>query len=472
MTTELWKLDAVAQAELVARGEVSALELVDAAIARIEAVEPMIHALDSTDFESARARALANPKGALGGVPILIKDLLPYPGLPCRFGSRLFRHNLSAQGSEYSARLDAAGMIPLGKTTTSEFGLLGSTESLLSGLTRNPWSLALSATGSSGGAAAAVASGMVPIAHASDGGGSIRIPASACGLFGLKPSRGRCASTGQQWVYDLLSEHCVTRSVRDSALFLSLTEVDNAALGPRVGYIQQPLARPLRIAFYRQTLMGQEPSAEVMQALRHTVQLCEALGHELQEVAAPPVSGQAVSDGFFTIAGFGMTQLVAMMSPLLGRAPGPSELEPFTLELIDWFSSLPEGAVARAISALDAAGMQLRTFVDGYDAVLCPTMPVPPPSLGSLAPTLGRKLLLSRTEQLAGYTPIHNIAGLPAMSVPLYWTEQGIPIGSHFTAPLGDEALLLGLAYQLERAASWSQRLPEAVSRSQLQLDK
>jgi amidase len=252
--------------------------------------------------------------------------------------------------------------------------------------------------------------------------------------------------------------------VRDSALFLSLTEVDNAALGPRVGYIQEPLARPLRIAFYRQTLMGQEPSAEVMQALMHTVQLCEALGHELHEVAAPSVSGQAVSDGFFTIAGFGMTQLVAMMSPLLGRAPGPSELEPFTLELIDWFSSLPEGAVARAISALDVAGMQLRTFVSGYDAVLCPTMPTVPPALGSLAPTLDRTLLLSRTEQLAGYTPIHNIAGLPAMSVPLYWTEQGIPIGSHFAAQLGDEALLLGLAYQLERAASWSQRIPALAS--------
>ena len=469
MTTELWKLDAVAQAELVARGEVSALELVDSAIAQLQALEPMIHALDSTDFERARAVALTKPKGVLGGVPILIKDLLPYPGLPCRFGSRLFRHNTSAQGSDYSARLAAAGMIPLGKTTTSEFGLLGSTESLLSGVTRNPWNLALSATGSSGGAAAAVASGMVPIAHASDGGGSIRIPASACGLFGLKPSRGRCASTGQQWVYDLISEHCVTRTVRDSALYLSLTEVDNPALGPRVGYIQQPIARPLRIAFYRQTLMGQEPSAEVMQALSHTIQLCEALGHKLQEVAAPPISGQAVSDGFFTVAGYGMTQLVAMMSPLLGRAPGPSELEPFTLELIDWFSSLPEGAVARAISALDSAGQQLRAFVGAYDVVLCPTMPSIPPVLGSLAPTLDRKLLLSRTEQLAGYTPIHNIAGLPAMSVPLYWTEHGIPIGTHFAAPLGDEALLLGLAYQLERAASWSQRFPAAVSSLQRQ---
>jgi amidase len=181
-------------------------------------------------------------------------------------------------------------------------------------------------------------------------------------------------------------------------------------------------------------------------------------------VAAPPVSGQAVSDGFFTIAGLGMTQLVAMMSPLLGRAPGPNELEPFTLELIDWFSSLPEGAVARAVSDLDAAGMQLRSFVSGYDAVLCPTMPILPPALGTLSPTLGRKLLLTRTEELAGYTPIHNIAGLPAMSVPLYWTEQGIPIGSHFAAPLGDEALLLGLAYQLERATNWTQRLPAAAS--------
>lgn len=461
---ELWRLDAVAQAELVQSGVISALELLEETVARIEALEPRLHAIESLDIEGARLRARHPPQGVLGGVPFLIKDLLPYPGLPCRMGSRLFRHNLSAQGSPYSACLDAAGLIPLGKTTTSELGLLGSTETLLSGVTRNPWNLALSATGSSGGSVVAVASGMIPIAHASDGGGSIRIPSSACGLFGLKPSRGRCASTGQAVVYDMLVEHCVSRSVRDSALFLSLTEVDNPALGPKLGYVQESIERPLRIAYYSETLMGQNPTPVVAQALEHTITLCGSLGHELQPVAAPKIDGQVISDSFFAIAGFGLTQLARMMTPLLGRAPGPQELEPFTLELIDWFATLPEGVVPNAITALDAAGQSMRNFLAAYDVVLCPTMPMPPPALATLAPTLGRERLVKETEQLAGYTPIYSIAGVPAMSVPLYVSDEDAPIGSHFGASLGQERVLLGLAYQLERASGWADRWPPSVS--------
>lgn len=461
MNGELWKLDAVAQAELVRRGEVSSLELVESAIARIHAVEPRLHALESHDFDAARELAKRNPTGPLRGVPFLMKDLLPYPGLPCRMGSRLFRHNVPMQGSPFVDRLKASGLIPLGKTTTSEFGLLGSTESLLSGVTRNPWNLSLSATGSSGGSACAVASGMVPLAHASDGGGSIRIPASACGLFGLKPSRGRCASTSQPMLYDMLSDHCVSRSVRDSALLLSILEVEGSGLGDTLGYVVEPQRTSLRIGYYHKTLIGESPDGVVSSALARTVALCESLGHTVEETEPPALQGKRLSAGFFTIAGCGMSQLQTMMTQALGRPPGCDELEPFTLELIDRYSGLPADSLRHAMAAFEESSAVFRAFLAKYDVVLCPTMPSPPPVLGTLSPTLGRDLLIQRTEQLAGYTPIASIAGVPAMSVPLCSTDSGIPIGSHFTAPLGREDLLLRLAYQLEEAAPWRDRWPQ-----------
>ncbi len=460
MTDELWKLDAVAQAELVAKKILSATELVDAALDRIARLEPAIHALESMDAEQAKECAKRTPKGPLFGVPFLIKDLLPHPGLPCRMGSRLFRGHMPSAASDYSRKLSDAGLITLGKSTTSELGLLGSTESLLSGITKNPWNPALSATGSSGGSAAAVASGMVPIAHANDGGGSIRIPASACGLFGLKPSRGRSAKTDVMMAYDLLSEGCLSRSVRDAALFLSLTEIENTQLGPKLGFVRATVAGPLRIGFYDQTLMGHSPIPEVKQALDRAVSLCQSLGHTLIPIEPPPVNAAALSHGFFAVAGFGMTQLAAMMTPLLGRPPGPDELEPFTLELAAWFSTLPAKTLPQAFADFDEAGITMRAYLDRFDVVLCPTLPILPPPLGTLAPTLDRQTLIQRTELLAGYTPIHSISGVPAMSVPIEQSPDGLPIGMHFAAPMGQEARLLQLAYQLEQAAPWAQRWP------------
>jgi amidase len=460
MNIDLSRLDATAQATLVASGELSALELVDAAIARIEKIEPRIHALASTDFDAARARAATKPKGAFGGVPFLVKDLLAYPGQRHAMGSRLFRANVAAQGSPFTDRLDACGLVTLGKTTTSELGLLGSTETLLSGITHNPWDLGRSATGSSGGSAAAVASGMVPMAHASDGGGSIRIPASACGLFGLKPGRGRAlpaVPAGQADLFGLLIEHCVSRSVRDSARLLAELEDEKAT--PRVGFVQGPSARRLRIGVYRETLLGAPPAPETAAVLDKTVALCRELGHELVETAAPAIDGAVISEGFFTLAGAGMASLADMMGAMLGRAIGADDLEPFTLSLIEWYRALPAGAVERTSSALTAAAAQMVEFVARFDVVLCPTTGEAPP-LGHLAPTLDRETLLQRMETLAGYTPIHNIAGIPAMSVPLFRSSAGLPIGSHFAANACGEAALLGLAYELEAAAPWAGSYP------------
>lgn len=459
MTIDLSRLDATAQADLVARGEVTSLELVDAAIARIEALEPRVHALASTDFEGARTRARSAPEGSFGGVPFLAKDLLAVPGQRWSMGSRLFAQNVATEGSPFTARLDAAGLVVLGKTTTSELGLLGSTETRLAGVTRNPWDATRSATGSSGGAAAAVASGMVPMSHASDGGGSIRIPASACGLFGLKPSRGRCVPAGASDLNGLLSEHCVSRTVRDSARLLSVLEDTHSAL-PRVGLVEGPSRRRLRIGAYAPTLVGASPVPSVARALEKTVALCRELGHEVTEIPPPAIDGRAVGDAFFTTAGAAMSTMVQQMSALFGRAIGEEDLEPFTLALIEWYRGRGAGAAERATSAIEALGASMRRYLEGYDVVLCPTMPCEAPPLGFLAPDLPFQTIFENMATLAGYTAIHNMAGVPAMSVPLFRSPEGLPIGSHFAAPLGAEATLLALAYELEAASPWIDAYP------------
>ena len=452
-------MDATAQAKLVANGEATPEELVDAAIQRIEELEPTTNALSARDWELARARSRETLGGPFSGVPFLVKDLIPYPGLRYALGSRLFAKGIPALASDYSKRLDAAGLVVLGKTATSELGLLGSTETLLQGATRNPWREGLSSGGSSGGACAAVASGMVPMAHASDGGGSIRIPASMHGLFGLKPSRRRTVGAGTEDMNGLVAEHCASWSVRDSARLLAATERSAGELPP-IGFVDGPSSRRLKIAVYRTTLMGQEPSSDVASAFEHTVSLCRELGHEVMEVGAPPIDGRKVSSGFFTMAGAGIVALAEMMEPVLGRPLAGEDLEPFTIELWEWYKGLASDEVAAAYSGLEEVGAQMRDYASGYDVLLCPTIPDEPHEIGWIAPTLSKEVLLERTERLAGYTAVHNIAGMPGMSVPLALSAAGLPVGSHFSAPVGQDAILLGLAYELEAARPWAQRLP------------
>lgn len=454
MNDDIASLDATAQAALVRTGQVTALELVDAAIERIEALDPTIHAMATVDFEAARRRARDCPPGPLAGVPFVIKDLAAYPGMRHAMGSRLFAANVPSEPTPYSQRIDAAGLIVLGKATTSELGLLGSTETLLDGVTRNPWDPTRSAGGSSGGSAAAVASGMVPFAHASDGGGSIRGPASLNGLFGFKPGADRVVPTAPDNMAGLLVDHCVSRSVRDSALLLSLTERTDGALPP-VGHVTGPSTRRLRIGCYTRTLMGHEPSAAALAGLHKTAALCRELGHEIVDTPAPDIDGRVVSDVFFTLAGAGINQLAAMMEPMLGRPVGDTDLEPFTLSLLAWYRTLPEHAAPAAMARVGSLGAAMRAFVDRFDAVMCPTIPVPVFELGTLAPTLEREVILERTEKLAGYTAIHNMADLPAMSLPLHTSPEGWPVGSHIAAPRGHEATLLALAYELEAASPW-----------------
>jgi len=451
------RLDGVAQAELVARGELSAAELLDACAARVERCEPLIHSMVSVDWP--RARAAEVGEGPFRGVPTLVKDVFPYPGLRWGMGSRLFARNLQAPATPFSECIDRSGLVVVGKSATSELGLLGSTETLQEGVTHNPWDLSRSAAGSSGGAAAAVAAGLVPLAHANDGGGSIRIPASVCGLFGFKPSRGRCvaANPGGSDFMALVSDHCVTRSVRDSALFLSVTEAQGGPF-PALGYVREAGARRLRIAAFTRTAQGDEPEPAVLRAFDEAVTLCKGLGHEVRMIAAPPLDGAALGDAFFSSAGAMLAGMIEMIGGMRGSAVRRDELEPFTWALVRAFLERGAGALPAARATFErAANDYLGAFAE-CDVLLTPTLSELPWRLGHLSPLVEYDELLLRTARAVGYTPIHNIAGCPGMSVPLHWSAEGLPVGLHFASRVGQDETLLRLAYELEAAQPWAER--------------
>lgn len=455
-------LDAVALAAHIAAGALRADEVLDTTERRFDALNPDLRAAVALDFGAARARVAGGLSGPLAGVPLLVKDLLPYPGLRCAFGSRLFAGFVAPAGSPFTERLDAAGLVTVGKSASSEFGLLGSTETLLEGPTRNPWGPTLSAAGSSGGAAAAVAAGLVPVAHASDAGGSIRIPASVTGLFGFKPSRGRTVPTGPATgapFERLLSEGCISRSVRDTVAFLNAVAAEPGAFDPAPA----DAARHIRIGVLSTTLMGEAPEAAVARALDDAAALCASLGHAVAPASPPQVDGPALSAAFFHLAGHALGGLVGMMTPVLGRAPGPDELEPFTLAVIARAQAAGPDALAAAVQALDTAAAAYRAALAPFDVLLSPTLATRPWDLGWLAPTLEADTLIARTERAVGYTPIHNVVGCPGMSVPLHFTADDRPIGLHFAARPGDDARLLALAFALERARPWAHRRPPAA---------
>ena len=453
----LARIDGVGQAELVARGELSASELLEACAARVERCEPLIHAIVTLDWQ--RARALQPAEGPFKGVPTLVKDVFPYPGLRWGMGSRLFAGNMQAPSTPYAERIDGCGLVVIGKSATSELGLLGSTETLQEGVTHNPWELSRSAAGSSGGAAAAVAAGIVPLAHGNDAGGSLRVPASVCGLFGFKPSRARTvpANSGGPDFLGLISDHCITRSVRDSALFLSVTEAQGGAL-PAIGYVREASAKRLRIGAFTRTAMGDEPDPAVRRAFDQAVALCTTLGHELRPIAAPALDGAALGNAFFLSAGAAMAGMVEMLGRMRGAAVRPEELEPFTWALIRRFQGRAASAWEDARGAFaKAAKAYVEAFAD-CDVLLTPTLSELPWRLGHLSPLLEYDELMARTARAVGYTPIHNIAGCPAMSVPLHWTADNLPIGVQFSANVGGDDTLLHLAYELEAAQPWRER--------------
>jgi amidase len=464
-------LDATAQAELVRRKQVKAIELVDAAVERIERLNPVINAVVTPMYEQARTAATGElPQGPFAGVPFLLKDLVAsYAGVRMTSGSTFTRDFVPDYDSELVARLKRTGLIILGKTNTPEFGILPTTESRLFGPSRNPWDTGRTTGGSSGGSATAVAAGLVPMAHAADGGGSIRIPASCCGVFGLKPTRARnpLGPDYGDMASGLLTEHAVTRSVRDSAALLDATS------GPDVGdpYWAPPPVRPflqevgadpgrLRIAFTTTAATGAPVHADCVSTVRQAVSLCADLGHEVVETA-PVVPGELVTQAFITLWSAMCAWSIDGLTLLTGRTPAPDQFETLTWALYEMGRQQSASAYLLAVTALQRVARDIARFFVDYDVWLTPTLPEPPVPLGSFDSTPENPLQgLFRAAAFVPFTPICNFTGQPAMSVPLFWNADGLPVGTQFIGRFGDEATLFRLAAQLEEARPWADRRP------------
>ena len=461
-------LDATAQAALVAKGDVSSLELVQAAIARIEQINPKLNAVTHTMFDKARTAASSGdlPDGPFRGVPYLIKDLSELKGEPLTFGSELFARNKGKKDAGDVQRAKSAGLVVLGKTNTPEFGLVATTEGDLLGKAHNPWDLAYHTGGSSGGSASAVAAGLVPMANAGDGGGSIRIPASVCGLVGLKASRDRLYSTlGSLLPVNLTVRLAVTRSVRDTARMLDVAEVkgDDAQLAP-TGFVSEPSTRRLKIAFSTETGLGTDAAPDVKAALEETAQLCRDLGHEVVE-AMPPVDPQEMEEHFMALWSYIPVQLVknARMIGLSQRRWISAErgLEPWTRGLAEFFLEREKknpGQLERASAYAKVVEEQYRDYFQNYDVALTPVLRKSPLKLGVMNTGLSFEEMYAETLDYACYTGLHNMAGTPAISLPLGWSPEGLPIGNQFAAGHGQEATLLALAYELEQARPWADK--------------
>ena len=467
-------LDAWAMAEAVRKGDLSPEALLEAALARHALVNPKVQAVNMLHLDYARTllaqrRAAGHAaQGALAGVPLLLKDLNTYlPGTTTSNGSRLFKDAPPATiTSTLIARYERAGAVPFGKTTCPEFGLTTTTESLAWGQTRNPWDLAMSAGGSSGGAAAAVAAGIVPVAHATDGGGSIRIPASYCGLVGLKPSRYRTPSGPSHFEgwFGASVANVVSRSVRDTALFL------DAGQGHEAGsaYWVPPLARPyveelqrepgkLRVAVVRQSLTGAPLEPAIAATLEQTIKQLQALGHELDELTLN-VDPRQLFGAHGMVIGTALRSLIEERQQVLGREATAQDLEQITLVNLQRSKGSSGVDLYRARQSFESIGATMEQHFERYDVILSPVT-------GSLTPKLGLLSLDQPWDSYAhhamgsaGFTVLANVSGQPAISLPLGQSDSGLPVGMMFTARLGGEDVLLRLAAQLEQAHPWAAR--------------
>jgi len=468
---ELLTYDAMGLAELVRQKQIQAVELINACIERIERINPTLNAVVTPMFEQARTEITQRPFHApFYGVPFLLKDLgAPCVGARMTMGSAFMQEFVPDHDSELVARLKRAGLIITGKTNTPELGILPTTEPKLFGPCRNPWNLDRTAGGSSGGGAAAVAARFVPMAHGNDGGGSIRIPASCCGVFGMKPTRAR-NPLGPDFgdiFSGLVVDHALTLSVRDSAALLDATS------GPDVGdpYWAPPPVRPflqevgadpgrLRIAFTTQTPTGVKVHDDCVAAVRDAVNLCSDLGHELVE-AFPEMNGEMVTHAFMVIWSSGCAWTIDGISLATGRRPQPERFEPLTWTLYEMGRQQSASTYLLSLSFLQRIARMIAQFFQKYDVLLTPTLAEPPVPLGTFdSPPENPLQGLRRAEAFVPFTPICNATGQPAMSVPLYWNEEGLPVGVHFIGRFGDEATLFRLAAQLELARPWMKRFP------------
>ncbi len=464
--------DACGLAELVRRKEVSAEELVRVALEALHRVNPKLNAvIDVREAQALEALKQGLPEGPLRGVPFLLKDVGAYAAdMPSEMGSRLARGVVFPQDSALMARFRRAGLVLLGRTNAPELGNNATTEPVLHGPTRNPWDVGRSPGGSSGGAAAAVASGIVPVAHANDAGGSIRIPASLCGVFGLKPTRSRnsLGPGAGDFVFGMGVEHVVTRSVRDSAAVLDATQ----GAEPGDAYVAPPPSRPyleevgrapgrLRVALMTQAPSGTPVSPVCVEAAVAAARLCEELGHDVTE-AAPAHDAERFLDALITLWTAALSFLTHAVGEATGRALGPDTLEATTWAAARHGEALSALELQRALAVYNLVSRQVGAFFEHYDVLLSPTVAAPPFPLGFLdanTPRAARDWYAFIFGQCP-FTSLFNATGQPAMSVPLHWSADGLPIGVQFVGRFADEATLFRLAGQLEQARPWAQRRP------------
>jgi Asp-tRNA(Asn)/Glu-tRNA(Gln) amidotransferase A subunit family amidase len=459
--------------EWIRRREVSASEVLDAAIAREAAVNPGINAIAQHLHDHGReAIAAGLPEGPLSGAPYLLKDVsAQLKGTPTRSGARMTSDAPATEDSEIIMRLKAAGAVIFGKTTTPEMGLAASTETTLTGDTRNPWNLAHSSGGSSGGAAAAVAGGIVPAAHASDGGGSIRIPASCCGLFGLKPSRGRVSFApfaGEGWG-GLAAQHAVTRTVRDSALLLDVTS--GAGLGdpyhaiPHSASFRGALEVPpgkLRLALVTRPYRGGKIDKVCADAVTETARLLESMGHEVEEVA-PDLDWEEYAHAIWVLVATTVAVSVQNLFESKGSKPKRRDMERVTWGALEFAKTLRAEDYSRALASTHNLGRKIAEFHQTYDMILSPTLAAPALKIGRQHTNETPQDIYEKSlMKMTAFTQLSNMSGAPAMSVPLHRTKSGLPVGVMFSAAMGHEAQLFSLAAELERAQPWPQLAVQA----------
>lgn len=481
--TDLAVLDATAQAALVRDGAATPRELVDAALARIDAVNPQLNAVIHRRDARARADADAGPPdGPFRGVPIVVKDLDgSLAGEPLHLGNRMLRDlgHVADHDSYLFARLRAAGCVIVGKTNTPELGLLPTTESHAYGPAHNPWDVTRSPGGSSGGSAAAVAAGMVPVAHAGDGGGSIRIPASACGLFGLKPTRGRVSlgpDDGEAWA-GLVARHVVTRSVRDSAAMLDVLAGavpgdPYAAAPPRRPFVDELGAAPgaLRVGVLSATapagLVPVDPACTA--AADDAVALLASLGHSVEPASPAPLDDIALLVHFTTVLAASTAYDLRKLATIAGRDLTADDVEPVTWAQAELGRAVTAESYLDAVESLREWSRRMAAWWEpadggrGFDLLLTPTMARPPAPLGEIRGDDADGAIFAATPY-AAFTVPFNVTGQPAMSVPLHWSDTGstvLPIGVQLVAATGREDLLLRVAAQLETARPWIDRRP------------
>ncbi len=465
--------DALGLAELVRSRQVQAVELVDSVIDAIERTHSDINAVNTRMFDAARVEAnKVRPDAPFAGVPFLLKDLrASYAGVPTSDGSALLRNATASFDSEIVRRHKRSGLICVGKTNTPEFGLTATTEPHAFGATKNPWDTGRTPGGSSGGSAAAVAARIVPMAHASDGGGSIRIPAACCGLVGLKPTRGRnpLGPDLGDVMNGLVVEHAVTLSVRDSAALL------DATAGPDIGdpywapprnrrFVEEVGADPgsLRIAISTESPMGTATAPDCVQAVEASAMLLEDLGHRV-ESAAPDYDDRAFRIAFTTVWFSNLAANIDALSRMLGRQLTEADLEPATLAFGRRGAEYSGAEYVGAVAQIQSASRRVAGFFQSYDLWITPTLATPPPKLGYLHPGPGEidvRPYGRRVREFVPFTQLANATGQPAVSLPLHWNADGLPVGVQLVARFGDEATLFRLASQLEECRPWRNRRP------------